>query len=119
MDKIKKALKVLITGETSAVKNYEEFAKKAYDENFSQIGLLFNTLAIAERIHIKNHLNALEESFIPDDLEEFEISSTLNNVNKALENELFESKKLYPKLIKSIKSECSAQKGKVARLSMD
>ncbi len=118
MEKIKEALKILITGETDAVNKYNEFSRKAFEENYNKIGLLFSTLAMAERIHIKNHLNALKEKFIPQLEDVPDVANTIDNIKTAIDNEVNESKRIYPKLIKSIKGECNSEYGKVSRLSM-
>ena len=117
MEKSKEALKILITGESNAVKIYEIFSTKAYEEGYGNIGLLFDVLSKAERIHVKNHLHALEEEFEPE-LNEVSVQSTMENLKTAITGETEESKKMYPRLIKSIKSECGTEFGKVAKLSM-
>lgn len=117
MEKSKKALKILIEGESNAVKTYELFSKKALEEGYVNIGLLFDVLSKAERIHVKNHLHALEEDFVPD-LNDVVVQSTPENLKMAIAGEIEESKKMYPRLIKSIKSEIGTEYGKVAKLSM-
>lgn len=117
MEKSKEALRILITGETNAVKTYELFAEKAREEGYENIGLFFEVLSKAERIHIKNHLHALGEKFSPE-LIEVAVSSTSENLAAAISGERDECKKLYPRLVKQIKSECKTEFGKVARLSM-
>lgn len=117
MIKSREALKILITGESNAVKTYEAFAQKAREEGYDKIAQLFSALSKAERLHIKNHLNALGEDFSPQ-LEEVELGDTLANIQTALLGEGEESRKLYPHLMRSIKSECKSEYGKVARLSM-
>ena len=117
MEKSKEALRILITGESNAVITYEKFSQIAHDDGFTNIGRLFDVLSKAERIHIKNHLHALEEDFEPE-LDDVVHGSTKENVMAAIKGETEESKKLYPKLIKYIKSECKSEFGKVARLSM-
>jgi rubrerythrin len=117
MEKTKEALRILITGESNAVKMYEAFSKKAKDEGYSNIALLFEVLSKAERIHIKNHVNALDEKYTPE-LDDINIQSTEINLKTAYLNEREEGTKLYPELVKYIKKECSTEYGKVARLSM-
>ncbi|MGL1891764.1 MAG: rubrerythrin family protein [Spirochaetaceae bacterium] len=118
MNKVKSALKILIQGESDAVETYLAFANKAEEEGYINISLLFRALIVAERIHIKNHQNALGEDFIPVKNVLESVESTLININTALIGETEENKKLYPKLIKSIKKETSNEYGKVAKLSM-
>jgi len=40
MEKSKEALKILITGESNAVKIYEAFSKKAFEDGYKNIALL-------------------------------------------------------------------------------
>jgi len=117
MEKSKEALKILITGESNAVKTYEVFSSKAYEEGYGNIGLLFEVLSKAERIHVKNHIHALEEEFVPE-LNDVTVQSTLENLKAAIAGETDESKNMYPRLIKYIKGECKTEFGKVAKLSM-
>lgn len=118
MDKVKKALKILIDGESSAVKMYTRYSDVAFKEGFGNISILFRSLAMAEKIHIKNHFNALGEEYTPVIDEGFKTGTTLDNIKEALDGEMEENKHLYPKLVKSIKKECKNHEGKVARLSM-
>ena len=118
MNKIKKALGILISGESSAVAMYNNFAKIAFDEGFPNVGYLFKALAAAEYIHIKNHYNALGEDFTPVLDSDYMVGTTLNNISTAVKGELEENRKLYPSLIKSIKHETNTLYRKVAKLSM-
>ncbi len=118
MEKTKKALKTLITGESEAVQKYKKFAEAACNEGFKNVGELFGALAQAETVHIRNHMQALGEDYVPDIGEEDVIDVTTENLRNALSGEISENKILYPQLIKSIKKECREIYGKVARLSM-
>lgn len=118
MNQVKDALKILIKGECDAVALYAQFSEKAKLEGFNNITMLFDALVAAERIHIKNHYNALGEEFTPEKSTPQEIGSTLDNLFTAITGEVEENKNLYPRLIKSIKKECKTDYGKVARLSM-
>lgn len=118
MDNVKDALKTLIDGERGAVQMYTAFGEKAKEEGFENIALLFKALVAAEKIHIKNHLNALGEEYNKIVSEEISVKSTMENVEQALKGEVEENKHLYPRLIKSIKKSCGEMYGKVARLSM-
>lgn len=113
----KKALKILIQGETSASSSYQKFALKAEEDGFPTVGALFKALSTAELIHIKNHTRALKEEYTPEP-EVIEAKDTFNNLRTAIEGETEENKKLYPNLIKKIKKETKSEKGKVARLTM-
>ena len=118
MDKIKKALRILISGESSAVAMYDNFASKAFDDGFPNVGYLFKALAAAEQIHIKNHYNALGEDFTPEIDSNYANGSTADNLQTAIIGEMEENQKIYPSFIKSIKNESKTIYGKVAKLSM-
>lgn len=117
MKKSKEALKILIEGESKAVRNYEAYSAKAREEGYTNIASLFEALSKAERVHIKNHLHALGEEFIAEPRCD-EIGTTQENLRASVLGETEEWRKLYPQLIRSIRSECSSEFGKVARLSM-
>jgi len=117
MEKSREALKILIKGESEAAEMYDSFSLKAAEEGWTKIAALFKALSQAERIHIKNHLNALGEVYtVPS--ETADVQSTGENLARAIEGESEESRKLYPRLIRYIKSETNSEYGKVARLSM-
>lgn len=118
MENIKEVLRALIQGESEAISLYTIFAKRAKDEGLSRISILFDALVMAERIHIKNHIRALGEEFIPLKNNSLVVGTTLENIRTAITGEVEENKKLYPSYIKRIKKECSSDYGKVARLSM-
>ncbi len=118
MTKTKEALKTLIKGESEAVANYEQFVVIAETEGYKNIALLLQALLKAEKIHIRNHLQALGEQFTPQITKEPVSSSTLTNIEVAIKGEMEENKKLYPQLMRSIKSEKKQTYGKVAHLSM-
>lgn len=118
MEKTKEALKTLILGEREAVSKYRKYSDVAKEEGYLNTALLFKALVYAEEIHIKNHLNALGESFQEDNVSDIVLGNTLDNLKNSLEGEVLENKSLYPRLIKSIKSEIDTQYGKVAKLSM-
>lgn len=118
MKMIKQALTELIQGEREAVEKYILFSKRAKEEGFKNISLLFNALVKAEKVHIKNHLNALGELVPVIDINNIDVNNTQTNIEEALMGEVKENKSLYPRLIKSIKGEDKTQYGKVAKLSM-
>lgn len=117
MEKSKEALKILISGESNAVKMYESFAAKAVEEGWNNIAVLLQALSQAEKIHIKNHRNALKEEFSVEP-EEVELKTTLENLTTAIEGETEETRKLYPRMLRFIKRDTKSEYGKVARLTM-
>ena len=114
---VKNALISALNGEHSAVKKYSEFAKIAQKENNPNIAYLFKSLVYAEKIHIKNHLNALKEDFTPT-IEPHETGETAGNLNNAYLGEMYENKDMYPNLRKLIRKNLKSKEGKVADLSL-
>lgn len=113
------ALKILIDGERNAVIQYNAYADKADEEGLAGAARLFKALAAAEKIHIKNHLKALGEEYPAAEPEQFTVGTTVENLSAAVAGEVEEAKKLYPRLLKSIRKEMDSTYGQVARLSMD
>ncbi len=111
-------LKKAINGETLATQKYSVFAEIAKKEGFANIAYLFESLTVAEKIHIKNHKNALDEDYKPEN-EDFTRGTTVENVKDAMDAELWENKKMYPSFIKEIKKDKKNPMQKVAQLSFE
>ncbi len=100
-------LKEGIKGETTASAKYAAFAEKAREEGHEAIGKLFDAASKAEGIHAQNHTKALEslgekmESFKP----EFEVKTTAENLQAAIEGETYETEKMYPQFLADAKTE--------------
>ncbi len=100
-------LKAGIIGETTASAKYAEFAKKAIAEGNDTIAKLFEAASKAEAIHADNHKKVLEglgekmEAFTP----EFEVKTTAENLQAAIEGETYESTTMYPQFIADAKTE--------------
>lgn len=110
VDNLKKA----IIGEYIAKRKYELFSKKAQKENYHMIATLFKTVSMAEGIHIKNHMQALEkitnkqyklENIVGSDETKLSINvnSTKENLMDAISGETYEFKKMYKSFIKNAK----------------
>ena len=118
MEKSARCLKESIDGESTAVLMYGTYAELAEKENFPNIANLFRCLVFAEKIHVKNHMSALRQPDYHATLHDYDVGSTFENLKKAIEGEIYECKKMYPKFLKEIKSEMDTDYGKVAMLSM-
>ncbi len=94
MSKSQDNLKEAFAGESQANRKYLAFAKKADEEGFAQVGKLFRAAAEAETVHAHNHLRAMGG-----------IRSTKENLEEALNGEVFEFQKMYPAMIEEAKSE--------------
>ncbi len=100
-------LKAGIKGETTASAKYAAFAQKAREEKHGSIAKLFDAASKAESIHAANHKKALEslgekmEDFKP----EFEVKTTAENLQAAIDGESYEIKTMYPQFLADAKTE--------------
>ncbi len=100
-------LKAGIIGETTASAKYAAFAERANEEGKDTIAKLFEAASKAESIHAANHLKVLEslnekmEAFTP----EFEVKSTAENLQAAIDGETYESTTMYPQFLADAKAE--------------
>lgn len=100
-------LKAGIKGETTASAKYIAFAQKAREEGNDTIAKLFDAASKAEAIHAENHTKVLEslgekmEEFKP----EFEVKTTAENLQAAIDGETYESTTMYPNFLADAKAE--------------
>ncbi len=96
-------LKDALTGETTASAKYLAYSKKAKDEGFNKIALLFEAASKAEGIHANNHRAVLEQLNVKVDKIEpkFEVKSTKENLEDAIKGESYEVVAMYPGFIKT------------------
>ncbi len=100
-------IKDAIKGETTASAKYAAYAKKANEEGFPKVALLFQAASKAEAIHANNHRAVLEqlgekiEKFKP----EFTVKSTKENLQDAINGETYEVTTMYPGFLKSAQDE--------------
>lgn len=100
-------LKAAITGETTASARYAAFAKKAQEEGYAKIAVLFNAASKAESFHAKKHTSVLEklgEKMGPIETK-FEVKSTKENLEAAIQGESHEITSMYPDFIAAAKAE--------------
>ena len=98
MSKSEQDLKDAFAGESQANRKYLAFAKKADQEGFKQVAKLFRAAAEAETVHAHNHLRAMGG-----------IKSTRENLDEALNGEVYEFQKMYPAMIEDSKKEANKQ----------
>jgi rubrerythrin len=94
MSKSEKNLLDAFAGESQANRKYLAFAKKAEAEGFKQIAKLFRAAAAAETIHAHNHLREVGG-----------IKTTKENLETAVQGEVFEFQKMYPAMIEDAQAE--------------
>lgn len=103
-------LKDALLGETTASAKYMAYSKKAKEEGFDKIALLFEAASNAERIHAGNHKAVLKQLGTNVDKVEpnkFEVKSTKMNLEDAINGESYEVATMYPEFLKT------AQEGNV------
>ncbi|MFA6702026.1 MAG: ferritin family protein [Dysgonamonadaceae bacterium] len=100
-------LKDGIKGETTASAKYAAFAEKAREEGNDTIAKLFDAASKSEFIHAANHTKVLEklgekmDAFTP----EFEVNTTPENLQTAIDGEMYETNEMYPKFLKDAEEE--------------
>ena len=95
-------MKDAFKGETTANAKYAAFSKKASEEGYPEIAMLFKAASGAELIHANNHKVVLERmgEKIPVLTPEFSIGTTMENLKNAIEGESYEINTIYPNFIK-------------------
>lgn len=94
MDKTEENIREAFIGESQARSKYELFSMKAEEEGRHQIAKLFRATALAEKIHARNHFNAMGG-----------LGSTVDNLEDAIQGENYEYTQMYPKFIKDAKED--------------
>ena len=89
MSKTEENLKAAFAGESQANRKYLAFAKEAEKEGFPNVAKLFRAVAEAETVHAHNHLRILKM-----------IKATKENLQAALNGEIYEFTEMYPEFIK-------------------
>lgn len=90
-------------GETTASAKYAAYSKKAEQEGYHQIALLFNAASTSENIHANNHKAVLQESgaAVPVVKPEYTVKTTKENVEDAIKGETYEVTTMYPEFLKT------------------
>lgn len=89
------------TGETTASAKYAAYAKKAQEEGFTQIALLFKATSASEKIHANNHRSVLEDmgQAVPEVKPSFTVKTTKENLADAIAGESYEISTMYPEFL--------------------
>lgn len=95
-------MKDAFKGETTANAKYAAFSKKAAEEGYPEIAMLFKAASGAELIHANNHKVVIERmgEEIPEVTPEFTVGTTMENLKDAIEGESYEFNTMYPGFIK-------------------
>ena len=94
MAKTAENLRAAFSGESQAITTYLAFARRAEQEGHTHVAKLFRAAAMAETVHARNHLEAMEA-----------VKSTQDNLEEAIAGEKMEHKRMYPEFIEQAKRE--------------
>lgn len=110
-------LKDAITGETTASAKYAAYAKKAREEGYTNIALLFEAASRSEAVHATNHRATMEQmgQTMPEVTPKFEVKTTLENLEDAIQGESYEVATMYPGFLK----QSGKDKANVATISFN
>ena len=88
--------------ETKTSEKYSACSKKAAEEGYPQVALLFKAASAAEKIHADNYKAVLNESGTKVSLAkpEFTVKSTIENLKNAVKGETYEASTMYPEFLK-------------------
>jgi rubrerythrin len=93
-------------GETNAHYRYLAFAAQADVEGFHQVASLFRATARAEEIHARNHADVIRMMGAQpkSKIEKPAVKSTRENLQIAMDGEIYERDKMYPPMIEEAKA---------------
>lgn len=99
-------IKFGIETETTASVMYAAFAQKAIAEGHDTIARLFEAASKAEAIHASNHAAVLKtfKATMGEFTPEFEVKTTAENLQTAIDRETHEVNSMYPMFLKDAKS---------------
>jgi len=94
-------MKEAFKGETTASAKYAAYSKKAEEEGYHEIALLFKAASKSEKIHAGNHKVVLLQGKqeVPVITPEFTVKSTEENLKDAIAGETYEINTMYPEFI--------------------
>jgi rubrerythrin len=100
-------IKSAIIGETTASEKYAAYSKKAKEEGFTKIALLFEAASRSESIHANNHRAVLEQLGVKmDDFKtDHKVKTTKENLEDAYKGESYEVSTMYPNFLKIAQKE--------------
>ena len=103
-------LKNLLTafnGESNASARYVAFAVKADAEGYLKIGSLFRAVSRSEQIHAANHAGIIHKmgGTPQSTIDPVKVMSTVENLQAAIEDELYEVNVMYPGFMKEAEAQ--------------
>jgi rubrerythrin len=104
-------------GESTASAKYAAYSKKAEEEGYHEIAMLFMAASVSEKIHANNHKGVFAQSAqkVPVITPEFVVKSTKENLKDAITGESYEISTMYPEFL----TNANAAKNQPAMLSLN
>lgn len=95
-------LQEAFNGESNATARYAAFSKKAAEEGYKEIALLFKAASLAEQVHAGNHKAVLEEMgvAVKPAIIDVKVLTTKENLEFAIKGETYEATTMYPNFLK-------------------
>lgn len=96
-----------LNGEMNAKARYQKFAAKADEEGYGPVASLFRAAAMAEGIHVDNHRKVIVKLGAPPfvNFEIPDVKSTRENLEAAIQGEVYERDEMYPAFIKQARAD--------------
>ena len=101
-------LKTAFNNESTASQKYTKFAQTAMSEGFDTIAKLVDAASKSESIHAVNHGKALEKygkSIGNAEIGSYEVKTTAENLQNAINGETYEMQTMYPVFIRDAENE--------------
>jgi len=95
-------MKTAFKDEVTATAKYAAYSKKAAEEGFPPVALLYKAVSNAENIQANNHKEVLQEASaaIPIIIPSFVVKTTKENLHNDIDNEANEARSVYPSYLK-------------------
>jgi rubrerythrin len=96
-------MKTAYKSEKIATAKYEAFSKKAEEEGYHAIAVLYSAASAAENIHAMNSRMVLEDAgdSVPSITAEYKVKTTKVNLYNDINGEAMEATKVYPDFLKT------------------
>jgi len=108
-------LKTAFNSESTTSEKYAKFAQKAMEEGYDTLAKLFEATSKSESIHALNHGKVLEKyhsSVVNAEIGTYEVKTTLENLQTAINGETYEMQTMYPGFIRTAENEKAAEAAK-------
>jgi len=108
-------LKAAFNSESTASEKYAKFAQTAMEEGYDTIAKLFEATSKSEKIHASNLGKVLEKysgNVGAAEIGSYEIKTTLENLQTAINSETYEMQTMYPGFIRNAEGERAAEAAK-------